>query len=192
MIFNPETFTYWDDKDANRTFSHADYDIYMGVDFAMGKQKGDYSAVSVIARHKQNGLIYVIDSYVKRVKPDEYLRDLCELATKWQPDRIAAEAQMAQEFFVDQLKQHLQAVGYPAYKRVEKIQQRTRKELRIEAMLPDIETGKIQFCRRHALLLEQFERYGTGEHDDAPDSLAMALSTTKKAKIRIIDKPNWL
>jgi len=191
MIFNPEHFTYWDDKDANRTFSHADYRIYMGVDFAMGKQRGDYSAISVVAKHKQTGVIYVIDSFIKRIKPDQYLNDICEMALKWQPDRIAAEAQMAQEFFVDQLKQQLQASGYPAYKRVEKIQQRTRKELRIEAMLPDIENGTIQFCRKHALLLEQFERYGSGEHDDGPDSLAMALSVTKKAKVRMTDKPEW-
>lgn len=192
MVFNPQTFTYWDDKDPMRDFRNGEYAIYMGVDFAMGKQRGDYSAITVITKHKQTGVVYVVDSYVERAKPDKFIEDICEMTLKWQPDRIAAEAQMAQEFFVDQLKQRLQSVGYPAYKRVEKIQQRTRKELRIEAMLPDIENGKMQFCRRHALLLEQFERYGTGEHDDGPDSLAMALSVTKKAKVRVIDKPEWL
>jgi predicted phage terminase large subunit-like protein len=192
MIFNPEHFTYWDDKEPNRVFDHADYDIYMGVDFAMGKERGDYSAISVVAKHKQTGVIYVVDSYGDRVKPDKFIKDVCEMAVKWQPDKIAAEAQMAQEFFVDQLKEHLEAKRYPAFKRVEKIHQRSRKELRIEAMLPDIESGKIQFCRKHALLLEQFERYGTGEHDDLPDSLEMAISITKKAKVRVIDKPIWL
>src|SRR5690625_5283581 len=32
MVFNPETFTYWDDVDPSRTFDHANYVISMGVE----------------------------------------------------------------------------------------------------------------------------------------------------------------
>lgn len=75
---------------------------------------------------------------------------------------------------------------------MKEIKQRQRKELRIEALLPDIENGTIQFSRRHALLLEQFERYGSNSHDDLPDALEMAVRVTKDGKKRVIDKPAWL
>ncbi|WP_250886812.1 hypothetical protein [Bacillus sp. SM2101] len=121
-----------------------------------------------------------IDSWGERVKPDVFMKKIVEMTLKYQPHGIAAEAQMAQEFFVDKLKEALRNANYPAHSRVHKIQQRQRKELRIEAMLPDIESGGIQFSNNHALLLEQFERYGTGEHDDLIDAMEQAISISKK------------
>ncbi|MGC4375794.1 phage terminase large subunit [Fictibacillus sp. Mic-4] len=191
MVFNPDKFTYWDGKVIG-DFSHENYEIYMGVDFAMGKQRGDFSAISVIAKHKENGVSYVVDSYGERIHPDKFLKVICDYTLKWQPDGIAAEAQAAQEFFVFKLKEALQGTGYPAQRRVKEIHQRSRKELRIESMLPDIESGKLQFTKKHVLLLEQFERYGTNSHDDLIDSLEMALSVSKKRVAKVIDKPEWL
>jgi predicted phage terminase large subunit-like protein len=179
MIFNPETFTYWSDNHPGMEFPHSLYTISFGVDVAMGKTRGDYSALAVTARHKENGSIYVIDSFVERIKPDGFINVIVDKTKKWQPDIIAAEAQAAQEFIVDTLKQQLIAEGYPANTRVKKIYQRARKELRIEAMLPDIENGTIKFHRKHSLLLEQFETYGQGGADDAPDSLEMSVSASK-------------
>ena len=189
QLFNPSLFTYYE---TGKTFSHKDYYLYMGIDFAMGKQKGDYSAITTIAREKTKDRYYVVDSFGERIHPDEFMRVIVEKVKQFQPDGIAAEAQMAQEFFVDKLKEALQIVGYPAHTRVNKIQQRKRKDLRIEAMLPDIEEGKILFNRGHALLLEQFERYGSGWHDDLPDSMAMAISIATKPKVKAVKKPIWM
>lgn len=187
-VFKPDTFTYWDGKDLDFTDT-AEFDTYMGVDFAMGKTRGDYSAISVIARNKKSGTKYVVDSYGQRVHPDVFLTDIVRMVQRWQPTAVAAEAQAAQEFFVIKLKQALAAVGYPARARVKEVYHRSRKELRIEAMAPDIESGAIQFTRRHALLLEQFEQYGTGSADDLPDSLEMAISIAAGGKKRVRDKP---
>ncbi|WP_435531548.1 phage terminase large subunit [Priestia megaterium] len=191
MIFNPNSFTYWDDKDPARQFPHKDYTIALGIDFAMGKQRGDYSAITAVARHRETGVAYVIDSYGERVHPDVFMEVIVEKVRQLQPDVIGAEAQMAQEFFVDKLKERLAVTGYPAHNRVKKVFQRSRKELRIEAMLPDIETGKIQFTRKHALLLEQFERYGA-DHDDLVDSCEIAVSVSKQGKRKVIRKPSWM
>ncbi|CDN42077.1 Uncharacterized protein BN871_AT_00790 [Paenibacillus sp. P22] len=196
MVFNPERFTYWDGKLDEGFYeyprNHSEYDVYMGIDFAMGKQRGDYSAIVTIAKHRTSGAVYVVDAYGERVHPDVFLRVITEKVTRFQPTGIAAEAQAAQEFFVHKLKQALQATGYPVNRRVKEIYQRSRKELRIEALLPDIESGAIQFSRKHALLLEQFEMYGTGSHDDLPDALEMAVSIAKKSVRKVIDKPLWL
>lgn len=185
MVFNPEKFTYWD----AREFPHNEYDVFMGVDFAMGKTRGDYSAIVTVAHHKKSGGLFVIDAWGERAHPDVFMRIINEKVTEYQPTKIAAEAQAAQEFFVHKLKEALRASGYPANTRVKEIYQRSRKELRIEAMIPDIENGTIQFSRKHTLLLEQFELYGSGTHDDLPDALEMAVSASKSSKKRITEKP---
>ncbi|MCR8843092.1 phage terminase large subunit [Paenibacillus sp. SC116] len=189
MIFNPEKFAYWDGKDIE--FSSREFDFFMGVDFAMGKTRGDYSAVLTVAKNRQTGTLYVVDAYGERVHPDEFLKVIVKKVMQYQPANIAAEAQAAQEFFVHKLKEALRKAGYPAHSRVKEIHQRTRKDLRIEALLPDIENDSIQFSRKHALLIEQFELYGSGAHDDLPDALTMAVDASKKGRKRIRNKPSW-
>ncbi len=189
QVFKPHLFTYHND---DIPYDNGEYIIGMGIDFAMGKQRGDYSAIVTIAKHKITNKIYIIDAFGDRIHPDIFMRIIIEKVKKHQPDSIGAEAQMAQEFFVDKLKEELRAIGYPAHTRVKKIQQRTRKELRIEAMMPDIENGNIVFSRKHILLLEQFERYGSNWFDDLPDACEMAIASVKDSKRKIIDKPSWL
>ncbi|MBG9774440.1 phage terminase large subunit [Brevibacillus laterosporus] len=192
QVFIPEQFTYWDNTLAPRDFDDYKYDIFMGIDFAMGKTRGDYSAIVTVARRKDTGGFYVLDAWGERVHPDVFMSKIIDKVMEYQPTAIAAEAQAAQEFFVDKLKEALRRSGYPSYTRVKPIKQRQRKQLRIEALLPDIENGTIQFSNKHALLLEQFERYGSNSHDDLPDALEMAVSIAKKGKRRVIDKPAFM
>lgn len=180
QIFDPDKFTYYD-REIDCTSDQ--YDVSMGVDVAMGKERSDYSAITVVARDKQTDTIYVIDSWGDRVKPTEFIQEVVKRVMKYQPTIIAAESVAAQEFFVEELKKALTKAGYPADTRVKKIYSRTRKELRIEALLPDIESGRIQFNRKHSLLLEQFERYGQGANDDLPDSLEMAVKAIESSNV---------
>jgi len=180
QIFDPDKFTYYD-REIDCTSDQ--YDVSMGVDVAMGKERSDYSAITVVARDKQTDTIYVIDSWGDRVKPTEFIQEVVKRVMKYQPTIIAAESVAAQEFFVEELKKALTKAGYPADTRVKKIYSRTRKELRIEALLPDIESGRIQFNRKHSLLLEQFERYGQGANDDLPDSLEMAVKAVESSNV---------
>lgn len=182
QVFNIESFKYYSgiiDHLSDR------YEITMAVDFAMGKQKGDYSACVTVAREKVTGAIFVIDAYGERIKPDGFLKVIAQKVSQFQPDVIAAEATAAQEFFVDELKKALIKVGYPSETRVKKIYSRGKKELRIEALLPSIENETIQFNKLHALLLEQFEQYGTGAHDDLPDALTMAVAALADTSISV-------
>jgi predicted phage terminase large subunit-like protein len=189
QIFHPDRFYYYD---SGRTFPHKEYHVGMGIDFAMGKQKGDYSALVTVAKHKITKKVYIVDATIERIHPDKFLEVITQKVKQYQPDIIGAEAQMAQEFFVDKLKEALQFVGYPAHNRVKKIHQRQRKELRIEAMLPDIENGNIIFNRDHAILLEHFERYGSRWHDDGPDACNMAIEAVRRPKSTVTRKPNYL
>ncbi|MNI93514.1 hypothetical protein D3C73_1514810 [compost metagenome] len=57
--------------------------------------------------------------------------------------------------------------------------------------MPAIESGELQFSRKHALLLEQFEMYPSGSHDDLPDALEMAISIAKSGRKKVRNKPSW-
>ena len=92
----------------------------------------------------------------------------------------------------DVLTERLRNVGYPSYTRLKKFKDRQRKEHRIEALLPDVKDGKIQFNKRHHRLIEQFEQIGTNAHDDGPDSLQMGYSVAKIGNVEIVDKPWWM
>ena len=65
--------------------------------------------------------------------------------------------------------------GYPSSTRLKQIKQRTRKALRIESLLPDIQSGKLRFMKHLRALLEQFEMYPMHPHDDGPDAVQMAF-----------------
>jgi len=183
-IFVPENFTYWDDKEPGKQFPHSEYVISLSVDMAMGRAtRGDFSAVSVVAKSKTSDASYVVDSYIERIIPDKFIDKIVELVIKWQPDIVAAESVAAQEYFVDTLKAKLAQGGYPSDTRVKKIYHRTRKELRIEALGTPIENGQLQFARKFNALLTQFELYPT-TFDDGPDSVAMAVEALAKSARR--------
>lgn len=167
-----------------------DFDFIGAIDFAMGKEKGDYSVIATLARNKSTGICYLVDIFMERVHPDVLMKEAVRHTLKYQYHALAVEAQMAQEWFADKLRDELTKHGYPAYTRLKQIKQRTRKSLRIEALLPDIQSGRIRFQRHHRALLEQFEMYPMHRHDDGPDAVSMAFNAAKdsNAVVRSIAK----
>lgn len=176
QVFKPEDLVYYTESDIDVE----QLDIYCGIDFAMGKEKGDYSAIVTVGRSAA-GICYVLDVYLERVHPDILLDTAVDKAMRYQYAGMAVEAQQAQEWFADKLAQELQKRGYPSHTRMKQIKQRTRKSLRIEALLPDIQAGRIRFRRDQRLLLEMFELYPNHNHDDGPDALSMALSVAQSS-----------
>jgi predicted phage terminase large subunit-like protein len=180
QVFKPEYFVYYTDSD----LEGKKFDYFDGIDFAMGKQKGDYGAIISLARNRDTGVCYVVDPFIERVHPDKLLEKSVELTLKYQYEGMAVEAQQAQEWWAEKLAEALQKKGYPAKTRLKQIKQRTRKALRIESLLPDIQSGKIRFKKSQRLLLEMFELYPNHNHDDGPDALQMAFSIAGGKKKR--------
>ena len=173
QIFKPENMYYYLPYDIEQIPPES-REYYAGVDFAMGKEKGDYSTIATILKNKDTGRAYVIDVYEGKLHPKEFMEVIIDHAMRYQYDGIAVESQMAQEFFTDYLMEGLSARGYPAHSRVRKVKQRTRKTLRIEALQPEIENGKIRFNQKHVDLINQFAMYPMAKHDDMIDALEMA------------------
>src|SRR5690606_35557472 len=83
MIFKPDGFTYYDGTSVEPLLTQYprptdEFDVYMGVDFAMGKQRGDYSSIVTIARHRKSNTAYVLDAWGERLTPDAFLRVITE------------------------------------------------------------------------------------------------------------------
>ena len=179
QIFKPEKFYYYDDQDIAR-IPYEDREYYAGVDFAMGKEKGDFSSIATIMKNKATGRAYIIDIYASRVHPKQFMEDITEYALRYQYEAIAVESQMAQEFFTDYLMEELTKRGYPSHSRVKKVKQRTRKALRIEALQPEILNGKIRFNKKHTDLIAEFEMYPMAKHDDMIDAVEMAYRSAQE------------
>ena len=192
QIFKPEHFTWFDDED----LSKIDTLKYGAVDVAMGKEKGDYSVIVSGAVNVDTGTLYVYDAFMERVHPDILIDKVVEYTMREEYDGLGVEAQAMQEFIADRMRDRLQNAGYPAYTRLKKIKQHAgaRKSMRIEALLPDIQSGKIRFHRKfqNSPEMEQFEMYGMHNHDDFPDAVAMLNLTAseRQAKVRTVKRMN--
>ena len=176
QIFKPEFFTYFNKKDLR----HKNLRFYGGIDIGMGKAKGDYSVIVTIAKNIDTGTCYVWDLFMERVHPDELIKQAIHYTLKYEYDGLGVEAQFAQEFIADQLAEGLRKRGYPSHTRIKQIKQRTRKELRIESMLPDVQNGSLRFSDDlDPDFFAQFEMYPMHKNDDAPDATHMAYQTAK-------------
>lgn len=192
QIFKPEYFTWFDDEDLDKI----DTLKYGAVDVAMGKEKGDYSVIVSGAVNVDTGTLYVYDAFMERVHPDVLIDKVVEYTMREEYDGLGVEAQAMQEFIADRMRDRLQNAGYPAYTRLKKIKQHAgaRKSMRIEALLPDIQSGKIRFHRKfqNSPEMEQFEMYGMHNHDDFPDAVAMLNLTAseRQARVRTVKRMN--
>ena len=176
QIFKPEYFTRFRHED----LGDAELRFFGAIDFAMGKEAGDYSVIATIAQNVETKKCYVWEVYIERCHPDVLLNMAVFYTMKYQYESIGVEAQMAQEWFADKLADELHNHGYPAHTRMKKIKQRTRKQLRIEALLPDIQNGNLRFANDLPIdVMAQFEMYPMHKHDDAPDAIQMAYATAK-------------
>lgn len=185
QIFKPEKFFYFD-ADEIAMLSPTQIEYHAGVDFAMGKEKGDFSTIATIMKNKDTGRMYVVEVYEGRLHPKEFMERIIEYTMKYQYDSIAVESQMAQEFFTDYLMEGLSLKGYPASSRVKKIKQRTRKALRIEALQPEIENGKIRFNIKHTNVINQFSMYPMAKHDDIIDAIEMGYRSAQSHNVGIV------
>src|SRR5690625_4186299 len=190
QIFKPEYITWFDDDELDQI----DSANYGAVDIAMGKEKGDFSVIVSGAVNNDTGTLYIYDAFMERCHPDKLIDEVVGHTFENEYEGLAVEAQMAQEFIADKMTERLQAKGYPAHTRLKQIKQRTRKELRIESMLPDIQKGSIRFHRkvRKSTELKQFEMYGMHKHDDFPDAVSMLtmVAKEKSGSVRTVKRMN--
>lgn len=190
QIFNPENFVYYVESDLENV---TDMKYYAAVDLAMGKSdRGDYSAIITLGKREGSEVCYVVDAYIAKIKPDDFMTEIIKRTFEYQYEALAVESQQFQEWFADKLSEELQSRGYPAYTRLKQVKQKLRKELRIEALEPEINAGRIRFKREQRLLLEMLEMFPNHNHDDGADALADAYKIAKETSsaVRTVKRMN--
>ena len=175
QIFKPESFAYFYDSDLD----DKELRFFGAIDMAMGKNRGDYSVIVTMAKNVKTGICYVVDIYMERIHPDELIRQAVRHTMQYQYEVLAVESQAAQEFFADKLSEELERQGYPSQTRLKKVKQTVNKGIRIESLLPDIQSGRIRFKPNQKNALEQFEMYPMHAHDDVPDAVKMCYDAAK-------------
>lgn len=175
-IFNPETFRYYDESDLFDEHGRPiPLDFYAFWDIAQGKSnRSDYNAIVTVGKHRQTGVLYVIDAWARKcpahVALDASVTAIVEYGHKtFAIETVGAQHDMYRQLLERLRKEHIGST------RVKAVVSRTKKEIRIESLEPLIESGFLRFNRSHRLLLEQMEQFPSGTHDDLPDALAGAV-----------------
>lgn len=188
MIFNPDWFMYFDIEEVNIS----KLDIFMALDIALGKSNGDYTALTVLGLDRKSGQMYVLDSIVKKIKPDATIELVAKTIKlykdlyKKMPRALGVETVAFQAYFKDNLRKELMKRGL--YVNITGMKNTENKLVRVERLQPDIKNGYIKFQKKHKLLIEQLEQFPRGKHDDAPDSLEMARRLASKVAGGLITK----
>ncbi|MBS4207455.1 phage terminase large subunit [Bacillus sp. FJAT-50079] len=168
----------------------------MFVDPAMGKRNGDYSAITILSKHKITGYKYVVNGEIRRITPDKLIDLIVEKVKQYEDfiDVLAFESVLFQEYILEDLKKRLKIEGI-FHIRIKPVKPRTKKEVRIMQLQPDIANGIIKFNRDSQEYNSQVKDWNPkASHDDAPDSLTGAWELIEKVKKpkQVRPKPSWL
>ena len=151
-------------------------DIYLAttVDPAIGqKPTSDFFAIITCGIDKNNN-IWVLDYIHKHLKPYDAIYEMFRTRQRWHPNVFGVETNNFQKLFKYELERYEQKHGVilPITEITHTIKS---KEMRVLALQPYFEQGKV-FVRKDMIeLIEQIFTFPRSKHDDLIDALAMIL-----------------
>jgi len=150
----------------------------VALDPSKGKsdKRGDYQAIVDVGISAERNDIYV-DCDMRRRPVRQLVEDFVRYTADARPDVACVEANQFQECIVGEcedfaIRESLVVPIVPLYNG------NTPKAARIRRLSPYISRRRLRFRRRSPgarLLVEQLATWPTGDHDDGPDALEMAL-----------------
>jgi predicted phage terminase large subunit-like protein len=196
QIFDIENFSYWDKEypsvEALLIGLGKELRIFASCDPSIGKNpdRGDYSAIIVVAWHQLSKAAYLLEADIKRRKSNETVKAILDLHRRYYFEQIAVEANSGQEYLIQNLESTARDSKTPI--RIFPVTNTKNKNSRIESLQSYTALGMIKFCRKHKLLLEQLQEFPKGKHDDGPDALQMAMELTFARMNNAIDLSVWV
>lgn len=180
QIFNLEKFHHFD-----KTYGSLDnlfsarsgwLEFYGGCDPCTGNDmaRGDYAAIIIIARDREDGKLYVVEADICRRSPQETIARIVEYCRLYRPRTFFVETNNFQKLMRDDLEKELYGNGI--YTPVIGIVNTGDKVKRIHSLEPLVNKGTIQLMTSQKILLDQFMYFPNGEHDDGLDALEMIVS----------------
>lgn len=189
-VFASSKLRFWDDTPMTaaeflrrlgfRYGSDHPGEFFGACDPSLGSRpgKGDFTAIVILFKPFGSKVCYVMAADIERRGPEETIERIVQLAKIFPLRHFAVESNNFQRMLYTQLKCRLEAETH-CY-RVEAITNTKHKQQRIMAIEPEVVHGRLIFSRKHQRLLEQLRAYPAGKHDDGPDALEMALSSSKR------------
>ncbi|MBR5626532.1 MAG: phage terminase large subunit, partial [Thermoguttaceae bacterium] len=149
----------------------------IAMDPSKGKNTnfGDYTAL-VFAGMDESGIIY-IDANIARRPVHEIPEVSFNFYMCHKPDIFGVEVNQFQELLKDMLNQYFADNGISQVS-VYPVTNHINKTVRIRRLGSLFSTERIRFYRKSSsnkLLMEQLKSFPTGEHDDGPDAMEMAI-----------------
>lgn len=186
-VFADQDFHYWDDEyDDEQSLLKAlgsNGYFYGACDPSLGKRmgQGDYTAIIILYHHERSEINYVIAADIARRRPAGTIERIIEYARLYDFENFAVEGNNFQELLVENLERAARAANVQLP--IETVTNRSNKMSRIASLQPLVSQGRVRFCRRHHLLMDQLRQYPSGVHDDGPDALEMAVTVAREPRV---------
>ncbi|GAB6035812.1 phage terminase large subunit [Fundidesulfovibrio butyratiphilus] len=150
-----------------------DWRFFGAVDPSLGKAGAsrDPSAILVGGYSRERGVLDVVEASIRKRLPDRIIEDVLAFHAQYRCLLWAVEAVQFQEFLRTELIRRATARGLAMPARG--VTPISDKGLRIEAMQPYFEQGRIRLHTSQRTLIEQLRHWPKADHDDGPDCLEM-------------------
>lgn len=138
-------------------------------------RRGDYSAF-VLLGMDPDGYLYAEADLARRATP-QMVADGVAHWRRFRPDAFGVESNQFQNLLAGELEAELARQGLPAA-RPWTVDNRVNKLVRIRRLGPYLAAHRLRFRNGSPstrLLVEQLKEFPTGDHDDGPDALEMAI-----------------
>lgn len=149
------------------------------------KDVNDYTAIVTIGMDSDSN-IFVVEAINKRMLPSETIATIFDVHKRWKPQMIGIECVGFQKMLKQEIdKQKRERNVYPLIRELKS--EGRRKTLRIEAMQPRFEAGKVFIKRSMSELETQLLRFPSPRcHDDLPDAMAYAMEMARPSSEQAI------
>ncbi len=155
--------------------------VYVGaVDLSLGEAIKGSKIGMVVLGVDEKGQIYEVESFEEQILPDETIRRILNLPYTF--ERFGIEAIQFQKYFLKVIDEKSKALG--KYIPFIGIEQKRKKEERIEGMEPHINNGHILFKGDNDLW-NSMQNYPDIEYLDGLDALEMAWRLAKQIGVEI-------
>lgn len=134
---------------------------------------GDYSAICLMARTKDNLLI--IQSFLSRMSVETLVDHVIEIGKEYRPELVVCESNMFQSLILQNLINKAKSSGIRL--NAQGVHNSMKKEIRIRRLGPHLEQKLFRFMRSpgNKILVDQLRMFPSSQHDDGPDAMELAL-----------------
>lgn len=157
-----------------------------------GNKRSALNAYVTLGRHRESGLVFVIDVYASRQVPSEFIMEILPRLVEYRPDRVVVEGIGAYRAYADQLADAMRVNGiYHTRMETIKTHGTKSKASRIESLEVPLANHALILNRDHKDVYSEMQNYPNGVVD-VLDAIEMAFSSAKKRTARLVPKPAWM